>query len=178
MNQNDQMRNLAQKVLDSVEARSIKDWDCLHMYLSEAAQMARQALAAEPAPDVFELNAQIAELKTSNAKLRRIAERGAEFEAQIIKAKAQLVPEIADAHRTLAKWLNEEIDAPVDRQALAKVLAATQCLAVKECVTAQPKKLVRLTDDEVRAIWSYTLLPMQIADAIMDAFLQKNGVNK
>lgn len=115
----------------------------------EELRQCRQALAAEPAPDVFELNAQIAELKTSNAKLRRIAERGAEFEAQIIKAKAQLVPEIADAHRTLAKWLNEEIDAPVDRQALAKVLAATQCLAVKECVTAQPKKLVRLTDEQV-----------------------------
>lgn len=50
MNQHDQMRNLAQKVVDCAEARAIKDWDCLHMYLSEAAQMARQALAAEPAP--------------------------------------------------------------------------------------------------------------------------------
>lgn len=49
MNQNDQMRDLAQKIVDCVDARAIKDWDCLHMYLSEAAQMARQALA-EPAP--------------------------------------------------------------------------------------------------------------------------------
>lgn len=45
MNQNDQMRDLAQKIVDCVDARAIKDWDCLHMYLSEAAQMARQALA-------------------------------------------------------------------------------------------------------------------------------------
>lgn len=41
--------------------------------------------------------------------------------------------------------------------------------------TPQPAKLVRLTEDEVHELWSYTLLPMQIANAIMDAMERKNG---
>lgn len=45
---NDKTRDLAQKVVDCAQARAIKDWDCLHMYLSEAAQMARQLMAGEP----------------------------------------------------------------------------------------------------------------------------------
>jgi len=49
-----------------------------------------------------------------------------------------------DAHRTLAKWLNEEIEAPIDRQALAVVLAGMP-----------PPPPVRLTDDEVERIWQF-----------------------
>lgn len=78
----------------------------------------------------------------------------------------------ADAHRTLAKWLNEEIDAPIDRYALAKVLAA------------EPAKLVRLTEDEIERTffavpafrqWAFTGPQKEFAKSIMEAMERKNG---
>jgi len=80
-----------------------------------------------------------------------------------------------DAHRTLAKWLNEEIEAPIDRQALAVVLAGMT-----------PPPLVRLTDDELKVLlrpyyeseycfktgWPDEKMT---ADLVMDAMQAKNG---
>ncbi|HEX4843217.1 MAG TPA: hypothetical protein VFV57_06060 [Limnobacter sp.] len=81
---------------------------------------------------------------------------------------------LADDYRTIAKWLNEEIDTPIDRQALARVLAAKQ-----------PAKLVRLTEmelwrnDELMALNAEfgLLFPdvQRFANAIMDAMDRING---
>ena len=37
-------KSLAQMVINSSDARSLKDWDALHLYLSEAAQAAREII--------------------------------------------------------------------------------------------------------------------------------------
>ena len=94
--------------------------------------------------------------------------------------------DIADAHRTLAKWLNEEIEAPIDRVSLAKVLAATECLAVKECVTAKPAPLVRLTEEEIIAKAEFVRdeqedeneFLIDFANAIQDAMERINTQSK
>ena len=48
------------------------------------------------------------------------------------KHDKEFISDISDEHRTLSKWLNEEIDSPVDKKALAKVLAAIEKLKRSE----------------------------------------------
>jgi hypothetical protein len=101
MNQNEQ--NL-REALEDIATYYPNSW---------AADRANQVLSAEPESDMCEfeamkqdlegyvsantqLLADIAELETSNAKLRVIAERGAEFEAKIIRAKAQPLAKLTE----------------------------------------------------------------------------------
>ena len=69
---------------------------------------------------------------------------------------------------------------------LAKVLAATECLAVKECVTAKPAPLVRLTEEEIIAKAEFVRdeqedeneFLIDFANAIQDAMERINTQSK
>jgi Restriction alleviation protein Lar len=238
----DTVWQLAQKVRSDLDRKS-----CPGVYMDLAMESivkhAKQALAAEPAP-----------IPDAAKMVRPIGFDGAQTypeqdweQANTPNSDGALGEfnpgvDISDAHRTIAKWLNEQVDAPIDRHALAKVLADT-CLvyevaelvgameetqrdltlllgniyasakrdknwegmydvvngwitrnhralenyekgaAVKECVTAQPKKLVRLTNGEINGIAYRTIDTGRVkaeqlnnfAKAIQDAMERKNG---
>lgn len=73
---------------------------------------------------------------------------------------------ISDEHRTLSKWLNEGIDLPVDKKALAKVLAAAvQVPEVNEKLLNILKEYVNADQDPVDIVCRKTEALSVIAEA-------------
>ena len=72
-----------------------------------------------------------------------------------------------------------EMQALIDAfMACEQALAAEPAPNIEVCDSAQtdkPAPLVRLTEEEVFGVWSYTATPMELANALQDAMIAKNG---